>query len=106
MGRRRSVEIKNPRLFDLAMDKESKVVNMGRWGWTVDGRAWEWRRRLFAWEEECVRECCVLLNNFVLQDNVNGKWRWLLDPVNGYSVKVFYRYIEGEKNTRRGVELC
>ena len=53
-----------------------------------------------------MRECCVLLNNFVLQDNVNGKWRWLLDPVNGYSVKVFYRYIEGEKNTRRGVELC
>ncbi|RHN45445.1 putative reverse transcriptase zinc-binding domain-containing protein [Medicago truncatula] len=66
---------------------------MGRLGWTVDGRAWEWTRRLFVWEEECVRECCILLNNFVLQDNVNDKWRWLLDPVNGYSVKVFYRYI-------------
>jgi hypothetical protein len=38
-------------------------------------------------------ECCVLLNNFVLQDDVTDKWRWLLDPINGYSVKVFYRYI-------------
>jgi len=87
------LRLKYPRLFDLVMDKESKVADMGRWGWTVDGRAWEWRRRLFAWEEECVRECCVLLNNFVLLDNVNDKWRWLLDPVNGYSVKVFYRHI-------------
>jgi hypothetical protein len=87
------LRLKYPRLFDLAMNKECKVADMGRLGWTVDGRAWEWRRRLFAWEEECVRECSVLLNNFVLQDNVDDKWRWLLDPVNGYSVKVFYRYI-------------
>jgi len=88
-----SLRLKYPRLFDLTMDKECKVADMRRMGWTVEGRAWEWRRRLFAWEEECVRERCVLLNNIVLQDNVTDNWRWLLDPVNGYSVKVFYRYI-------------
>jgi len=87
------LRLKYPRLFDLTMDKECKVADMGRMGWTVDGQVWEWRRRLFAWENECVRECCVLLNNFVLQANVTDKWRWLLDPVNGYSVKALYRYI-------------
>jgi hypothetical protein len=40
-----------------------------------------------------VRECSVLVHNIVLQDTVTDYWRWLLDPVNGYSVKVFYRYI-------------
>ena len=34
-----------------------------------------------------------MLHNFVMQEYVSDKWRWLLDPVNGYSVKVFYCYI-------------
>lgn len=66
---------------------------MMRLGWAVEGMAWEWRRHLFLWEEEYVRECYVLLHNIVLQDTANDSWRWLLDPVNGYSVKVFYHYI-------------
>jgi len=72
--------VKFSHLFDLAMDKECKVADMWRRGWAVDGRAWEWRRRLFAWEEECLRECSVLLHNFVLKESVSDKWRWLLDP--------------------------
>ena len=40
-----------------------------------------------------MRECVVLLNNIVLQDNVHDSWRWLLDPAHGYSVKATYRYI-------------
>jgi len=66
---------------------------MRRLGWDGNGRAWVWRRRLFAWEEESVRECVVLLCNIVLQDNVHDSWRWLLDPIHGYSVKSSYRYI-------------
>jgi len=52
-----------------------------------------WRRRLFAWEEESVRECSILLHNIVLQDNVHDTWRWLLDPIHGYSVRESYWYI-------------
>jgi len=62
-------------------------------GWGGDGRAWVWRRRLFAWEEESVRECVVLLSNIVLQDTVQDSWKWLLDPAHGYSVKSLYHYI-------------
>lgn len=65
------MRLKFPCLFDLAVDKECKVADMGQLGWAIDGRAWEWRHRLFAWEDECVRECSVLLHNIVLQDTVS-----------------------------------
>jgi hypothetical protein len=59
-----------------------------------------WRRRLLAWEEESVRECSVLVHNVVLQDNVSDTWRWMLDPVHGYSVREAYRFI-----TSSGVQV-
>ena len=58
-----------------------------------------WRRRLFAWEEESVRECSLLLHNIVLQDSVNDTWRWLLDPIHGYSVREAYRYLTHSGDT-------
>jgi len=58
----------------------------------IDGGAWEWRRRLFAWEEESVRECSLLLHNFFLQDTVHDTWRRVLDPISGYTVRGVYRY--------------
>jgi len=66
---------------------------MGRRGWEPDGGAWTWRQRLFAWEEESLRECSFLLHNIVLQDNAHDSWRWHLDPVYGYSVRASYRFI-------------
>ncbi|KEH33269.1 hypothetical protein MTR_3g434770 [Medicago truncatula] len=62
-------------------------------GWADGGGAWEWRRRLLAWEEELVSECASLLHNVVLQDNTVDRWRWLLDPLHGYSVKGTYAYL-------------
>jgi hypothetical protein len=63
-----------------------------------------WRRRLFAWEEECVRECSVLLHDIVLQDHLSDRWRWLLDPVNGYSVKGTYNFLTtGDESIARGL---
>ncbi|AES59191.2 hypothetical protein MTR_1g015510 [Medicago truncatula] len=59
---------------------------MLRLGWEEGGEAWRWRMRLFAWEEENVRECVFLLHNTVLQIDTLDRWRLLLDRVNGYSV--------------------
>jgi hypothetical protein len=97
---------KFPRLFDLAVNKECSVGEMARLGWAEGGRAWVWRRRLLAWEEDSVRECTLLLHNVVLQVNVLDKWRWLLDPVNGYSVREAYRHIttSGEQVDRSVVD--
>jgi hypothetical protein len=48
---------------------------------------------LLAWEEDSVRECSVLLSNIFLQENVNDKWRWLIDSIHGYTVKGSYRFL-------------
>jgi len=52
-----------------------------------------WRRRLLAWEEDSVRECSVLLNNIILQDHIQDLWRWMLDPIHGYSARGTYRFL-------------
>jgi len=49
--------------------------------------------RLLAWEEKLVTECSSLLCSIVLQDHVFDRWRWGLDPINGYSVKGTYQFL-------------
>lgn len=79
-----------PRLFDLAENKGVMVSEMASRGWEVGGEAWEWQRRLLAWEEELVSECYSLLCSIVLQDLVLDRWRWAMDPINGYTVNGTY----------------
>jgi hypothetical protein len=69
------------------------VGDMEGRGWGIDGGAWVWRHRLFAWEEESVREYSLLLHNIVLQDSVHDTWRWLSDPIHGYTVRGAYSSI-------------
>ncbi|KEH38872.1 hypothetical protein MTR_2g084255 [Medicago truncatula] len=66
---------------------------MTRRRWEDDGAAWEWRRRLLAWEEKLVIECSSLMCAIVLQDHVIDRWCWTLDPINGYSVKGTYQFL-------------
>lgn len=87
-----SLRINFPRLFELAVEKESRVEYMGRRGWEPNSGVWVWRRQLFAWEEESLRECSPLLHNTVFQDNAHA-WRWHLYPVHGYSVCESNRFI-------------
>jgi len=87
------LKLKFPHLFELSVDKECSVEDMRRVLGADDGRERVWRRRLLAWEEESVRECLVLLHNIVLQENVEDTWRWLLDPIHGYSAQGAYRFL-------------
>jgi len=87
------LQVQFPRLFDLAVDKWVTVRQMESRGWGDGGAAWEWRRRLLAWEEESVSQCASVLHNVVLQDHIIDRWRWLLDPINGYSVEGTYSYL-------------
>ena len=50
------------RLFDLATNKFSTVVDMCARGWEDGGEAWSWRRRLWTWEEEMLDKCRQLLD--------------------------------------------
>ncbi|XP_024630861.1 uncharacterized protein [Medicago truncatula] len=87
------LHVRFPRLFDLAENKWVTVSKMAGRGWVVEGDAWVWQRRLLVWEEELVTECSSLLCNIVLQDHVLDRWRLVLDPINGYSVKGTYQYL-------------
>ena len=61
---------------------------MGRQWWCLGVAS-----RLLAWEEETVSECVSLLHNVVLQEHILDRWRWILDPINGYSSKGTYTYL-------------
>ncbi|AES88225.2 transmembrane protein, putative [Medicago truncatula] len=56
-------------------------------------KAWKWRRRLWAWEEEELEECRALLTDVSLQDFVSDRWVWLPDPLVGYSVLGSYHML-------------
>jgi len=60
-----------------------KHVPVGCGGWW---RAWQWRRRLWVWEEELVEECRDLLLTVILQDSSSNRWLWLPDQIGGYIV--------------------
>lgn len=78
--------------FVFTLDHPTVGWMEGR-GWGIDGGTQEWRRRLFAWKEEFVRKCFLLLHNIVLQDTVHDTWRWMLDPTHGYTVRGAYHFI-------------
>jgi len=65
------LKLKFPRLYELALNKKCSVAEAKRDIGAVGGRERVWRRHLFAWEEESVMECSILLYNTVLQDNVH-----------------------------------
>ena len=98
------LSVRFPCLFALAENKEVTVREMSRRGWMDGGDAWTWRRRLLAWEEELVMECSGLWSPIVLQDYVLDRWRWILDPINGYSVKGTYEFLTLSDTSReRGI---
>jgi len=81
------------RLFDLGVNKMTTVADMLPLGWGEDGGAWEWRRRLLAWEEEQVRECSEILSYIVLRPNHLNMWLWNLHTSKKYNVTSGYNYM-------------
>jgi hypothetical protein len=79
------------RLFELTTNKFSMVADMFRCGWEAGGESWSWRRRLWAWEEEMLEECRLLLANVSVQSNVYDRWQWDSDTHEGYTVKGAYK---------------
>ncbi|RHN70051.1 putative reverse transcriptase zinc-binding domain-containing protein [Medicago truncatula] len=84
------------RLLDLAVNKSISVADMFELGWDEGGEAWQWRRRLWAWEEELLGECRILLSDVSLQLNTTDQWVWRLDPSSGYSVSGVYQMLTSQ----------
>jgi hypothetical protein len=67
------------------------------------GEAWKWRRQLFAWDEDLLRNCCFLLHNIVLQDHVLDRWKRLLGPIKGFSISdVYHMFTAFDQNNAHG----
>jgi len=81
------------RLYDLSLFKGASVSDMCHLGWRVDGEAWKWRRRLFAWEEGLLGDLISLLQNVNLQVNNIDRWRWALESTNTFSVRNAYKFL-------------
>ena len=81
------------RLFHLADNKISTMAEKFSFGKGEDGEAWKWWHRLLAWEEDQVRECCVILTNVVLQPSTHDMWLWHLHSSHKYNVTSVYNYL-------------
>ena len=99
-----SLRVCFPRLFYLSKDKGVTVAVMASRGWGVGSGTWVWRRHIFAWEEECIRECCTLLHDIVLQERSINRWDVVTDPSHGYIVKGAYHILTSvEEHPVRGL---
>jgi len=81
------------RLFELSLLKEETIFGVHSLGWGVDGGAWRWRRRLFAWEKELVGELRLLLQNATLQVDRVDKRLWRLETSSVYTVRSVYKFL-------------
>ena len=84
-------------LYDLAVNKSIIVRNMFLLGVDMGGEALQWRRRFWAWEEELVEECRVLLLTVSLQESVADTWLWLPDQDGGYLVREVYDMLTSQE---------
>lgn len=78
------------RLYEFSENKLESVANMYARCWGVNGKAWKWRCRLFAWEEELLGECVVRPTSVTLQVDRVYRWIWNLHVSNCYSVSSAY----------------
>jgi hypothetical protein len=84
-----TLAVKFPRLFSLSLQREGVVRDM----YEVNGDnlqwSFNWRRRLFSWEEDQVSQLQVLLDQVRVTEEVDCWW-WYPDPEGAFSVKSFY----------------
>ncbi|XP_047978375.1 uncharacterized protein LOC125220259 [Salvia hispanica] len=73
----------------FSKEKQDLVRELGIW---VNGEwrwAFNWRRNLFAWEEESFRDLISIVNLTKLYENVNDRRVWSSDLSNSFSVSNF-----------------
>jgi hypothetical protein len=86
-----------PRLFGISMQKNDVICNLGR---LIDGQwHWElqWRRNLFAWEEDQYTNFMEIIAPFTPTVQ-HDRWLWLGDDIHGFTVNSAYLLLVEEFN--------
>jgi len=52
---------------------------------------WRWRRQLFEWEKDLVKDLKWSIEQTMLNENVRNKWIWEGNPLGSYIVRYVYR---------------
>lgn len=86
--------IKYPRLFSLSNQKEALVGDLGTLNTPECNWSFSWRRPLFVWEIDLLRELYANLDGFrgSLEEDV---WCWKLEEKGVFSVNSLYKKLEG-----------
>jgi hypothetical protein len=86
-----SLKDRFPRLFSISNQKEAMVADL--WNRAMDVRwIFNWRRRLFVWEETLVEDLVESLHGINLTD-LDEKWCWSPDPNGDFSIKSTYALV-------------
>ncbi|PNX57530.1 embryonic abundant protein, partial [Trifolium pratense] len=80
------------------MIQEAGSLIDGRWQWNL-----MWCREMFQWEEDQYSELVEIIAPFFPLD-INDKWLWLGDGIQGFTVKTTYLQLENMANNRRTLE--
>jgi hypothetical protein len=89
-----SFEYRFPRLFNISVQQDFRIPEMGIWHNGVWRWGLLWRRNFFVWEEELVNELEELINNVIITE-VEDWWEWSPDINEGFSVKSLYIALDG-----------
>jgi hypothetical protein len=86
-----------PRLFGISMQRNEMIHKMGRmiggrWQWEL-----QWRRSLFAWEEEQFRDFLDIIAPFT-PSNHGDSWLWMGDDTCGFTANSAYTVLAAEFN--------
>ncbi|XP_057770683.1 uncharacterized protein LOC130990469 [Salvia miltiorrhiza] len=87
-----------PRLYQLSVNKEAAICEVGKW--TDTGWCWElrWRRELFERERKGVSELVSLVSGIKLCAGNKDGWTWKGDTGRGFSTKSAYEVIKEQAN--------
>lgn len=84
------LSFKYPRLFAISNQKDAKVTDMWRDGGSDPDWNFNWRRRLFVWEDELLNNLLLDLHGFEvsLEEDV---WCWKLEKGGCFTVSFIYK---------------
>lgn len=90
-----SLKLKYKRIYDISLQHQSSIKEMGRW----EGDSWSWnlvwRRNLFAWEANQLENMMRDISIVALKREDHDSWIWEAASDGVFSVKSAYEVLLG-----------
>lgn len=100
----RPLKVSFTRLYNLCLDRFSRVSEMGVWRDGEWAWVWNWRRNLFDRENVVLCDLINLINMHPLNSGAADEWRWKWESDGHYSTKGAYLRLLQQKLLNRDAE--